>query len=151
MPPRIYLSPKFLTIRAYLCFMNSKLLRIGAILAALAVILGAFGAHKLKELIDEKALLNWETAVRYQFYHAVGIIIAAFVYPHRSEKSVSRAAYLFMAGILCFSGSVYLLSLRNLLDINVLWVGPITPIGGLMFVAGWLVLAFSTPVQKTIS
>jgi uncharacterized membrane protein YgdD (TMEM256/DUF423 family) len=96
-------------------------------------------------------LLNWETAVRYQFYHAVGIIIAAFAYPHRSEKSVSRAAYLFMAGILCFSGSVYLLSLRNLLEINVLWVGPITPIGGLLFVAGWLVLAFSTPVQKTIS
>jgi uncharacterized membrane protein YgdD (TMEM256/DUF423 family) len=131
--------------------MNSKLLRIGALLAALAVILGAFGAHKLKELIDEKALLNWETAVRYQFYHAVGIIIAAFAYSHRSEKSVRWAAWLFMAGILCFSGSVYLLSLRNLLNINVLWVGPITPLGGFMFVSGWLALAFSTPVQKTNS
>lgn len=118
--------------------MNSNLLRVGAMLAALAVILGAFGAHKLKELVDAAALTTWETAVRYQMYHALGILLAGIIYSQKPVNSVKSAAWFFLAGIICFSGSLYFLSLRNILPFSVLWLGPVTPIGGVLFILGWL-------------
>lgn len=116
----------------------NKLIKTGAILAAIGVALGAFGAHKLKELVDVAALTTWETAVRYQMYHALGILLAGILYSQKPVGSVKSAAWLFLAGICCFSGSLYFLSLRNILPFSVLWLGPVTPIGGVLFILGWL-------------
>lgn len=121
----------------------NNLIKTGAVLAAIAVILGAFGAHKLKELIDERALANWETGVKYQMYHALGIVLAGIIYAQSNLKNAVTSSRLFLAGILFFSGSLYLLSLRTLLPFNVLWLGPVTPIGGVFFILGWLRLLVS--------
>ncbi len=116
----------------------NKLIKTGAILAALGVALGAFGAHKLKELVDPSALATWETAVKYQMYHALGILLAGIIYSQNHVKTVKTSAWLMLAGICCFSGSLYFLSLRNILPFSVLWLGPVTPIGGVLFILGWL-------------
>ncbi|MFN8154206.1 MAG: DUF423 domain-containing protein [Bacteroidia bacterium] len=116
----------------------NNIIRTGAGLAALAVALGAFGAHKLKELVDEHALVNWETAVRYHMYHALGLILIGLICSPKTEKTMKTAGWLIVAGICCFSGSLYLLSLRNVLPFSVMWVWPITPIGGVLFILGWL-------------
>jgi uncharacterized membrane protein YgdD (TMEM256/DUF423 family) len=108
-----------------------------------AVILGAFGAHALKARLDVGALANWETAVRYQFYHVFAIITAAWLADKSQDKLALRAGWLFFIGILLFSGSLYFLSLRNLLEMNLLWLGPITPLGGLAFISGWVCLFIS--------
>ncbi|MBL7924043.1 MAG: DUF423 domain-containing protein [Bacteroidia bacterium] len=123
--------------------MYTTLLRTGAIAAAMAVIFGAFGAHKLKEVLDVAELANWETACRYQFYHALALLLTALLSLNHNQKHCKTAALLFGLGILFFSGSLYLLSLRNVLNISASWLGPITPIGGLFFISGWLRLAFA--------
>ncbi|MBK9399955.1 MAG: DUF423 domain-containing protein [Bacteroidetes bacterium] len=129
--------------------MNNQIIRIGAIAAAIAVILGAFGAHKLKELLDENALATWETACRYQFYHALALVLTGILFTQKSSPSYRWAMRFFLAGIFLFSGSIYLLSIRSLLDVNVLWVGPVTPLGGLCFIVGWIFLAFPKNPEKT--
>lgn len=121
----------------------NNLVKTGTILAALGVVLGAFGAHKLKDLLDEPSLATWETGVKYQMYHALGIVLAGIIYAQTKLKNAKTATVLFVAGILCFSGSLYLLSLRNLLPFNVVWLGPVTPIGGVFFILGWLRLFVS--------
>ncbi len=121
--------------------MNYKMIRTGALFACLTVILGAFGAHKLKELIDEKSLLNWETACRYQMYHAFAILLTGMLFTESNAKFLQWAYRFFLAGIFLFSVSIYVLSVRNLLDYNILWMGPITPIGGLCLIIAWLLLA----------
>jgi uncharacterized membrane protein YgdD (TMEM256/DUF423 family) len=113
---------------------------VGAVLAALAVLIGAFGAHALKERLDAYATQIYERAVFYHFVHAlgliaIGIVIAAHV---ASGAAIDAAGWLLLAGIAIFSGSLYALALSG---IKVL--GAITPIGGLAFVAGWLALAWS--------
>ena len=110
-------------------------LRLGAALAALAVATGAFGAHGLKSLVDSSALATWETACRYHFYHALGIIITSFL-PSGNAWMASR---FFLAGIVLFSGSLYLLTFRDVLDLPAL-LGPLTPLGGLCMIIGWLAL-----------
>ncbi|MFN5355148.1 MAG: DUF423 domain-containing protein [Bacteroidota bacterium] len=110
-------------------------LRLGAALAALAVATGAFGAHGLKTLVDASALVTWETACRYHFFHALGILIAAFL-PASNARIASR---FFLAGIILFSGSLYLLTFRDLVELPGI-LGPITPIGGLCMIIGWLAL-----------
>jgi uncharacterized membrane protein YgdD (TMEM256/DUF423 family) len=113
---------------------------VGAVLAALAVLIGAFGAHALKERLDAYATQIYERAVFYHFVHAlgliaIGIVLAAHV---ASGAAIDAAGWLLLAGIAIFSGSLYALALSG---IKVL--GAITPIGGLAFVAGWLALAWS--------
>lgn len=125
--------------------MNKRLLTLSGFLGATAVALGAMGAHFLKSkldtgLITETNLQTFDTAVKYQMYHAIVILILAFFAD--KLKSASTAAYCFAAGILLFSGSLYMLSLAGLFGFgSVKWFGPITPIGGLFFIAGWLLLA----------
>ena len=111
--------------------MNSVLFRLAAALCFLAVGLGAFGAHALKEtlLANDKTEV-WKTAVLYHFVHALALLILAAV-PNASRVT----PWLFVSGIVIFSGSLYALALTN-----VRWLGAITPLGGLCFLAGWLFL-----------
>ncbi|MET0786170.1 MAG: DUF423 domain-containing protein [Paenisporosarcina sp.] len=110
----------------------------GAINAFLAVAFGAFGAHALKEKLSEKYLAIWETAVQYQMYHAIGLIVIGILMSSSIIGHVSQlswAGYLMLAGIVFFSGSLYILSLSG---IGVL--GAITPIGGVAFLIAWILV-----------
>ena len=110
----------------------------GAVNAAIAVIFGAFGAHALKERLTEKYLAIWETAVQYQMFHALGLIIIGILMSSSLLGPITQlnwAGYLLLAGIIIFSGSLYVLSFTG---IGIL--GAITPIGGVAFIAGWIML-----------
>jgi uncharacterized membrane protein YgdD (TMEM256/DUF423 family) len=117
---------------------NHKLFRIAAALLGIAVALGAFGAHGLKDMVEPERIDVWEKAVRYQMLHATALMILAVAAAHLTAKTVQRASVLFQVGILLFSGSLYLLVL---LDIPAL--GAVTPLGGVAMIAGWVMLALS--------
>jgi uncharacterized membrane protein YgdD (TMEM256/DUF423 family) len=104
----------------------------------LAVILGAFGAHALKAHLNTDQLAWWETANRYHFYHAFAILLAALIF--QGARLPAMAGYFFLAGIILFSGSLYLMALSEMLGLSRSILGPITPIGGLAFIAGWATL-----------
>jgi uncharacterized membrane protein YgdD (TMEM256/DUF423 family) len=109
--------------------MPTALVRIGAALCFLAVALGAFGAHALKPIIERNAMVDvWNKAVLYHFIHAIAIFVLAF----SGTMTQRGASWLFGAGIFLFSGSLYTMALTNLR-----WLGAITPLGGLCFLAGW--------------
>ena len=114
------------------------LLIIGSLFAALSVLLGAFGAHGLKNRLSMEDLAIFETAVRYQMYHALGILLMGVASFYLTEKLVSIPAYFLILGIIIFSGSLFLLVFTNLR-----WFGAITPIGGLCLIIGWLILAYN--------
>lgn len=118
---------------------------IAAIYGALAVILGAFGAHALKEKLDSYSLEIFNKGVQYQFYHIVALIAVVFLADKIQTKTLTFAGCFFSAGILFFSGSLYLLATRSLTGFDALTpvLGPITPIGGLCFIIGWILLLFS--------
>lgn len=115
--------------------MNRSLLFWGAINAALAVALGAFGAHGLKHYVAESALQTWHTAAQYHFYHALGLILIGIL--TRDFSHAARPGYLMLAGIVLFCGSLYALVLSG-----VKILGAITPFGGLCFIVAWLWLAW---------
>lgn len=120
-----------------------SLLLSAAIIAMLAVILGAFGAHSLKAHLSDSQLASFETGVRYQFYHSFGIFVAAILFGLYTVPQLKTAGWVFLVGIVLFSGSLYLLSCRDLLGIaSWKWLGPVTPIGGLAFIIGWGLLAY---------
>jgi uncharacterized membrane protein YgdD (TMEM256/DUF423 family) len=130
---------------------SKKMLRLTAIFGAAAVIIGAFGAHSLKNAfearqLDTRYLLGiYEKGVQYQFYHTMALGLISLLLQHRSaSKWLPRAGWLFMAGILMFSGSLYLLACRDLLPFPVAWAGPVTPLGGLCFIGGWVAMLAST-------
>lgn len=116
---------------------TSLFLRLGGLLALGAVLLGAFGAHALKDLLSKHGTTaTWETAVRYQMWHALALLLVALL---RETRSISDSSgYCFAAGALLFSGSLYGLALGG-----PSWLGPITPLGGLCFMAGWVLLVVS--------
>lgn len=106
-----------------------------------AVILGAFGAHALKSALPPEQLESYRTAVLYQFIHTLAIIAVLILYIITSNNVFKRAAILFALGVVFFSGSIYLLSTQSLTRLNLSILGPITPIGGLLFIIGWLTAA----------
>lgn len=111
----------------------------GAIAAGSGVALGAFGAHGLRGTVSADMLGIYETGVRYQMYHAFGLIAAGFACAMASDQALNRfklVGFLFGIGVLLFSGSLYALVLTN-----ATWLGAITPLGGLSFIAGWAVFA----------
>lgn len=118
------------------------LYRIAALSGGLAVAIGAFGAHGLKPQLSDYQVLIFEKGVQYQFWHTLAMLFAAhlFVQSGGANKRLRTAAWLFLAGIVCFSGSLYLLACRDLLPFSVAWAGPVTPLGGLCFLAGWAML-----------
>ena len=109
---------------------------MGAITAGVAVILGAFGAHGLKSRVDPALLVVFETGVRYQMYHALALLAVGLARVHWPSALVSMAGWFFLVGILIFSGSLYLMTATG-----ARWLGAITPIGGVAFIIGWIVLA----------
>ena len=116
---------------------GKALLALGAVLAALAVALGAFGAHALKARLAPDALALWQTAAQYHFWHALGVIAAGLALLHFADSGWLRAAGVLLAlGVLLFSGSLYALALSG-----VHWLGALTPFGGLAFILGWLAFA----------
>ena len=114
----------------------------GSILALTAVILGAFGAHALKEtLVELDSIGTWETAVRYQMWHALALILLSLI--SERQKLPTAIGLCFVIGVLLFSGSLYGLALDG-----PRWLGPITPLGGLCLIAGWAMLAYSCVKHK---
>jgi uncharacterized membrane protein YgdD (TMEM256/DUF423 family) len=111
---------------------------IGSLSAFLAVAAGAFGAHGLKARLSAEMLNTFETAVRYHFYHALALFVAAWAYSRWPGAATSAAGWLFVIGILIFSGSLYTLTLTG-----IRWLGAITPFGGLAFLVGWFCLAWA--------
>jgi len=110
----------------------------GSVFGFLGVALGAFGAHGLKAYLDASLLITFETAVRYQMYHAFALIAVAMAYAKWPQKGLIVSGWLFIAGVVLFSGSLYGLSLTG-----VRWLGMVTPLGGLALLAGWLCMTWS--------
>jgi uncharacterized membrane protein YgdD (TMEM256/DUF423 family) len=117
--------------------MHKRFLLSAALAALLAVALGAFAAHGLRGRLDEHLMDVFQTGVRYHFFHALGLaVIAILAKQYPDSNTLCWAGWLMVAGMVVFSGSLYLLSLTGLT-----WLGMITPLGGLAFMAGWLLLA----------
>lgn len=111
-------------------------LAAGALLALLAVMAGAFGAHGLRGTISERGLEVFQTAVTYQMYHAIALVLVSLLsITGLSHRLLGASAGFFLAGILLFSGSLYLLALTD-----IRWIGPVTPLGGLCFMMGWILV-----------
>jgi uncharacterized membrane protein YgdD (TMEM256/DUF423 family) len=110
----------------------------GAIAAFIAVALGAFGAHSLRTKLTPEMLNIFEVGVRYQMYHALGLIAVAWAITRWPEANLNAAGWAFIVGIIVFSGSLYLLTLTD-----TRWLGAITPIGGIAFLIGWAILVWS--------
>ena len=106
---------------------------VGSISALIAVVLGAFGAHGLKDRLSTEMLNAFEVGIRYQMYHALALLAVAWALSRWPRAEITVAGWLFIAGTIIFSGSLYLLSLTG-----VRWIGAITPIGGVAFLLGWL-------------
>jgi uncharacterized membrane protein YgdD (TMEM256/DUF423 family) len=124
--------------------MHKGFIKTAAVLCALAVLLGAFGAHGLRAVLADKDLATFDTAVRYQFYHSFALLITGILFREFTHKYLRWAGRLFVYGIIVFSGSLYLLTLMRAMSISgFLWLGAITPIGGLCFVFGWIMMAIA--------
>ena len=113
-------------------------------MAGVAVAIGAFGAHALKPILTAAGRQDtFEIAVRYQFYHALGLLIVGLLAKDIRTKGLGTSAWLFLLGILIFSGSLYMLCLTG-----ITWLGAVTPIGGVFFLAGWIFLALAVVRHK---
>jgi uncharacterized membrane protein YgdD (TMEM256/DUF423 family) len=116
-------------------------LRVGAISGFLAVAMGAFGAHGLKERLEELGMSqNYETAARYQMYHALAMVAVGLVATSRQGRALAVAGWTFLIGTVLFSGSLYALALSGQK-----WLGAITPFGGVGFLLGWVAFALASP------
>jgi|TARA_B110000467_G_C18163498_1_gene391009 uncharacterized membrane protein YgdD (TMEM256/DUF423 family) len=121
--------------------MNKKMMAWGAAFALLSVVLGAFGAHALKEVLTDSQLNSFETGVRYQMYHGLALLLIGF-HADKLPKASPLTTFLIIGTIL-FSGSIYLLNLQGVLGLSLAFLGPITPIGGFCLIIGWSILLIS--------
>ena len=108
-------------------------LAVGGLYGLLGVALGAFGAHGLRDRLEASQLSSWQTAVQYQLIHAIALIVVGVWLLHTGAVALRYAGALFVAGVALFSGSIYLLILTS-----ATWLGPVTPLGGVALMAGWL-------------
>jgi uncharacterized membrane protein YgdD (TMEM256/DUF423 family) len=127
--------------------MNRKIILFASVLGVIAIILGAFGAHALKEVLNENQLVSFETGVRYQFYHALFLLFLGTTIL-LSDKTKKIILILVLVGVLFFSGSIYLLATNDLTSIDFKFLGPITPIGGLLLIGAWTALFLNILKQK---
>jgi len=122
--------------------MHLTYLRTAAIFGFVSVALGAFAAHGLRDIISERAMITFETGVRYQFYHVFALLATGIIFRDFSNDRILWAGRLFILGIILFSGSLYALALTGYA-----FLGIITPFGGLSFIAGWLM--FTIGLRKS--
>lgn len=123
---------------------NQNILLAGALFMALAISLGAFGAHALKKVLSPEMLTIYHTGVEYQFYHALGLLMIGLIGFQVKSRYIGWAAILLTTGIILFSGSLYLLALSEIKGL-----GAITPLGGLSFIAGWVCLITAVVKAKS--
>lgn len=124
--------------------MSKYIFQITAILGALTVIIGAFGAHGLEGKLSVSQLNSFDTAVKYQFFHVLALVAVSILLKLYPQNSLNYSAIFFLVGIFLFSGSIYLLSCADIIGISSKkWIGPITPIGGLSFILGWIFLSLT--------
>ena len=117
--------------------MTKALLLFGLFFCGLSVLMGAFGAHALKDKLSEYSMSIYDKAVFYQVFHAIGILVVSILGQLFNTQDFNISGWLFVIGILLFSGSLFILSVTG-----IKWLGAITPIGGVMFIAGWFLLFF---------
>ena len=120
--------------------MHKPFIKTAALLGALSVAMGAFAAHGLKKMLSADELSIFETAVRYQFYHVFALLVTGILYASFPSSLLKWAGYLFITGIILFSGSLYLLCYIKYNSLSMEWIGAITPLGGVAFISGWLML-----------
>ena len=132
--------------------MHKPFLGAGALFGALAVVLGAFGAHGLQKITsDDNILHGFQTAVQYQMYHALALLVVAIIYERINEKLIKWAGNFFIIGIILFSGSLYLLTVLKINESSFIkFIGPVTPIGGVFFILGWLFLLIGVLKKKPL-
>ena len=127
--------------------MDRKILLTAAVLGITAIILGAFGAHALKKVLTETQLQSFETGVRYQMYHALFLLfIGTFAILNEKERAI--IFWLTLSGVLFFSGSIYLLATNQLTQLKTKFLGPVTPIGGMLLISAWGYLFYSILCKK---
>jgi uncharacterized membrane protein YgdD (TMEM256/DUF423 family) len=130
--------------------MEKNILATATLFGFFAIVLGAFGAHALKNYLTEIQLISFETGVRYLMYHALFLLFLGNYENKLALKTVKIVFRLVAIGVLLFSGSIFLLTTENLTGINFRFLGPITPIGGLFLISAWLLLFFSIINKKMI-
>jgi len=124
--------------------MHKGFLLVAAILGALSVAMGAFGAHALKKYVPAETVATFETGIRYQFYHTFALLAVAILFQYMPTKWMEAAGWFFIGGILLFCGSLYILTfLKATNTVGLKGIGIITPLGGLLFIAGWASLVFA--------
>ena len=130
--------------------MHKKFLVVASFFGGLAVALGAFGAHGLESITDdEKILHGFQTGVQYQMVHALALLAIGILFEKFPDSWLRWAANSFIAGIILFSGSLYMLTFLKIQDSSfVRFIGPVTPLGGLFFIAGWLFLLIAVIKKK---
>lgn len=123
---------------------STSFIRLAALLGAVGVAIGAFGAHGLRSVqppLSEYQFRIFEKGVQYQFVHVLALLAVGILLTQQPQnRRLLWAGWLFVAGIVGFSGSLYLLACRDVLPFSVAWAGPVTPLGGLCFIGGWLFL-----------
>jgi uncharacterized membrane protein YgdD (TMEM256/DUF423 family) len=130
--------------------MNKAFLSVGAFSGAIAVALGAFAAHGLKKIASAEIVDVFRTGVQYQMYHTLALLVVAVVCERLQNNWIKWSGYLFSIGIICFSGSLYLITAMQTSGKTVPpMVGFITPVGGLVFIVGWLSLLIGTFSKKS--
>ena len=127
--------------------MDKKLITAGALFGMVAIILGAFGAHALKNLLPAEQLVTFETGVRYQMYHSLFLIFIGMI-TGLSEKTKKTIYFLVLSGVCLFSGSIYLLATNSLTSFDFKVIGFVTPIGGLLLIVAWSLLFFGFVKKK---
>lgn len=121
--------------------MHKGYIKTAAFLGALSVVLGAFAAHGLKQVANDQTISIFETGTRYQFYHVFALALSALLYKSYPNKLITASGILFILGIVFFSGSLYIYTYKVVYSIPSLnWIVFLTPIGGVLFIAGWLCL-----------
>ena len=119
--------------------MNKQIAIVSVLLIALGIILGAFGAHGLKQVVSPEKVASFEVGVRYQIYHGIALLILS-LNASKIEATLKVFLAFILGGILFFSGSIYLLALNDLFGADLSFLGPLTPVGGVLMIAGWGVL-----------
>jgi len=116
---------------------SRRLIMIGCVVAGVGVAAGAFGAHMLKTILEPPMLAAYDTATRYQMYHAFGMVLVGIAVRVYDDRRLAKAGWLFATGMVLFCGSLYGIAFAGLK-----WLGPITPLGGLTFIIGWGLLGW---------